>query len=267
MIVFGCGLVAALVSQMLLLRIPNPRLTLKNFRGRKVKVVGGIVIALGLMAAVLATGGLRPPVSPLTTGLLVLSLGFFFLGLLDDLVGDRASRGFGGHLKALSRGRVTTGVIKALGGVVLAAFVSMMWESSLVLAVLDALVIALSANLINLLDLRPGRAAKAFLVLLFPLALLSGSVAYFEVSFAMAGATAAWLFADLRERGMLGDSGANMLGAMLGAGVVLNLGVGARSAVLVLLVGLTLASERWSFSQVINSSRALSWFDRLGRLP
>jgi hypothetical protein len=82
----------------------------------------------------------------------------------------------------------------------------------------------------------------------------------------LAGATAVWLFADLTERGMLGDSGANMLGAVLGAGAVLTLGLPGRVALLAVLAGLTLASERWSFSSAIDRFAPLRWLDRLGRI-
>jgi hypothetical protein len=88
----------------------------------------------------------------------------------------------------------------------------------------------------------------------------------FEVSAALAGATLAWLFVDLKEKGMLGDSGANMLGAVLGAGVVLSFGLAGRVLVLVALVALTLASERWSFTAAIENFAPLRWMDRLGRL-
>lgn len=268
-VAFACGLVAAVVLQEAFVRMPLPRLTRENYRGRTVKVVGGMVIALSVVSAEFVGmldgefGG------KFRAGLLILSLGFFGLGLVDDVVGDGSSKGLGGHLKALLQGRVTTGAVKAFGGLGLAALVSLIWEGSLVIAALDTLVLALAANLLNLLDLRPGRASKLYLVLWVPLALSAwgaGSEPYLSVSLAMTAATAVWLVSDLRERGMLGDSGANMLGAMLGAGVVLNLGVASRIVVLILLVALTLASERFSFSKIIDSNVPLRWLDRLGRI-
>jgi hypothetical protein len=161
---------------------------------------------------------------------------------------------------------VTTGAVKAVGGLGLAALVSLSWGESLWPAILDALVIALSANFVNLLDLRPGRACKAFLILWLPLYATTASSQFREVSAALAGATAVWLYADLTERGMLGDSGANMLGAVLGAGAVLTLGLPGRVALLAVLAGLTLASERWSFSSAIERFAPLRWLDRLGRI-
>lgn len=265
----AAGLLAAVVFQEALFRASLSRLTLQNYRGRIVKVVGGLVILPSVLTAEIVASVGGQLAGEFRTGLLLLSLGFFALGLLDDAVGDRSNKGLGGHLKALLHGRVTTGALKAFGGLALAALVSLVWEDTLLLAALNTLVIALAANLLNLFDLRPGRTAKLYLLLWLPLvaaAQLVGSEAFLEVSAAMTGATVVWLVADLRERGMLGDSGANMLGAMLGAGVVLTLGAAGRTLVLAVLVALTLASEAWSFSKIIDAVGPLRWFDRLGRL-
>ncbi|MGQ0678539.1 MAG: hypothetical protein ACT4OM_02580 [Actinomycetota bacterium] len=274
MIGFLAGLVSALALQLLLLRRRWSRLTVVNYRQLRIPAIGGIVVAGGLVAAEIVAGlSGRPSVAlngdpepEQRAGLLVVALGFYLLGLIDDVFGDSSSKGLAGHLRALMRKRVTTGAIKAIGGLVLAAVVSLLWEGDAAVAVLDALVIALAANLLNLLDLRPGRASKVYLVFWLPLALASRSAGFFDLSIALAGATVAWMFADLKEKGVLGDSGANMLGAMLGAGVVLNLGITGRLVVLAMLAGVTLASERWSFSRAIESTAALRWLDRMGRI-
>jgi UDP-N-acetylmuramyl pentapeptide phosphotransferase/UDP-N-acetylglucosamine-1-phosphate transferase len=201
-------------------------------------------------------------------GTLLLALGFFALGFLDDFAGDGRSKGFKGHLRALLAGEVTTGAIKAFGGLGLAFAVSLWWEGWFVpTALLDALVIALAANFINLLDLRPGRAAKGFLLLWVLTAIAGRNSDYLPVSAAVAAAVVAWLPADLKEKGTLGDAGANMIGAVLGAGFVAVSGVPGRLALLVLLVIVTLASERISFTKVIERSAPLRWLDGLGRLP
>ena len=70
---------------------------------------------------------------------------------------------------------------------------------------------------------------------------------------------------DLGERAMLGDSGANALGAMLGAGAAAALPRKARIAVLAAVAGLTAASEVVSFTKVIERTPPLRWLDMLGR--
>lgn len=271
---FGIGSAVRL----LILRHRIRRLRIDNYRRRRVSVVGGIVIAAALAITEAVTWGtgrlasgegvsfLGDSNSPEHLGVLILALGFFALGFLDDFAGDGRSKGFTGHLQALRGGEVTTGAVKAFGGLGLAFGVAAWWEGWFVpSAVLDALVIALAANFINLLDLRPGRAAKGFLILWVPAAVGARNSEYLPVSAAVAAAVIGWLPADLKEKGTLGDAGANMIGAVMGAGFVVAFGVAGRLAVLALLVLVTLASERVSFTEVIERTGPLRWLDGLGR--
>ena len=81
------------------------------------------------------------------------------------------------------------------------------------------------------------------------------------------GAAVALLPDDLGERAMLGDTGANALGAMLGAAAAIVLPRPARVAVLAAIAGLTAASEAVSFTKVIERTAPLRWLDMLGRRP
>lgn len=272
----GLSLVLGALFTLVLLRLREPRLTILNYRGRPVPVVGGIAIFLaagateaGIRAAA-AVSALPEPFallnSPDHLGTLLLVGGFFALGLVDDVAGDRSSKGMGGHLRALLGGRVTTGALKAVGGLALALAVGLWWAEWYVpVGMLNAVVIALSANLINLLDLRPGRAAKGFLLVGIPAVLAARGSPFLNPAAAVTGALLAWLPADLSERGTLGDAGANLLGAVVGAGLVLGTGTGSRIVALALLVALTLASEKVSFTRVIAQTPALRWLDDLGR--
>jgi hypothetical protein len=65
---------------------------------------------------------------------------------------------------------------------------------------------------------------------------------------------------------MLGDTGANALGALLGLGAT-RLGRGGRLAVLAGLCALNGASEVVSFTKVIQRTPPLHWLDMLGRRP
>ncbi|MDQ2757017.1 MAG: hypothetical protein M3Y71_10705 [Actinomycetota bacterium] len=206
------------------------------------------------------------------------------VGALDDLAGDPTTKGLGGHLSALRRGRLTTGALKigglagagvavaltrtrttrprGLGGPVTrgAAVAGLM--RALVGVAVDTGVVAGSANLVNLLDLRPGRALKVVVAAGVPL-LVAGS----PTGGAAVGAALVALPADLAGRRMLGDTGANALGAALGAAVVDRWSRGGRLALLGLLVGLTLLSERVSFTRVIESTPGLRELDAWGREP
>jgi UDP-N-acetylmuramyl pentapeptide phosphotransferase/UDP-N-acetylglucosamine-1-phosphate transferase len=130
------------------------------------------------------------------------------------------------------------------------------------LMLVGAVVIASSANFANLLDLRPGRCTKVFLPLWLIGCLLDPTAGAWSAG--LAGAAAGTFPLDLEERGMLGDAGANALGAVVG--VLLVTGPAwLLWALAVVLLGLQAASERVSFSRVIDRNRWLRAVDRLGR--
>jgi UDP-N-acetylmuramyl pentapeptide phosphotransferase/UDP-N-acetylglucosamine-1-phosphate transferase len=194
-------------------------------------------------------------------------IGFGLLGFVDDLLGTEEDRGFRGHLRALARGRLTTGSMKIIGGAAV-AFVLVSLSGDLVSGkrvVADAVLIALAANLGNLLDRAPGRVIKVGLLAWIPIALIAGAGAVGVAIAPVIGAFLGLFVDDLHERLMLGDTGANVLGAVLGLAVVLELGRGPRNGVLVGLVLLTVAAEVVSFSRVIDGVPALRRFDLLGR--
>lgn len=244
-----------------------------NVRGAEVPVAVGVLLPVVLVGAasllILAEtlDLLDLDDEALRTSLLA-ATGFGLLGLLDDLGGDATSKGFAGHLRALGRRRLTTGAIKLFGGgavAVLAASAASEGRVGRLLA--DAALIALAANLANLLDRAPGRVAKAALLAAVPIALVAGVDDRFVGPVVVLGATAALLVPDLREQLMLGDTGANVLGATLGLAVVMTAAPSTRSIVLVVVLVLNLLSERVSFSRVIERTPPLRALDRLGRLP
>jgi len=124
--------------------------------------------------------------------------------------------------------------------------------------------VALGANLLNLTDRAPGRAGKVWLVLVLPL-FIWGDAAWVVAASPMAGALLGCLGADLRERAMLGDAGANPLGAVMGLGLAASLPAPGLLIAVAVLLAANLASERWSFSSAIDKRRWLRAVDRLGR--
>ena len=258
---------SAILAGVLRSRAGFPAVT--NYRGRTVPVIGGACVAAALLVVYLTAYvlGIEAARSEAGLGMSIVAVGFFFLGLADDFTPRAGPKGFRGHLLALASGRVTTGLVKAGGGFVLSLAVAWYWRGQPAAALLDAVVIALAANLVNLLDLRPGRAVKAYFAGWTAVAAAAWGAPFVAVSAAVTGAAAGWLPSDLSERGVLGDSGSNLLGAVAGSGAVLALDVGGRWAVAVVLVVLTALSERFSFTAAIDSTPPLRWLDRLGRLP
>ena len=132
---------------------------------------------------------------------------------------------------------------------------------------LDGALIALAANLGNLLDRAPGRTLKWSILGYLPILVVAGTAAAGVALAVVMGAAAGLLLADLREELMLGDTGANALGAALGTALVLSAGEGVRVVVVVVVLVLTLVSEVVSFSRIIEAVPPLRLFDRLGRPP
>jgi hypothetical protein len=185
----------------------------KNYRGVRLPIVGWV------------TAASEPVVAA--------------IGLVDDLWSG-PERGFRAHLRA---GR-TTGVLK-LAGIPLYGFLRTR-------SVSGALVVGLSANALNQLDTRPGRALKAYVAV----AVLVGAPLRVAVLLAPY---------DLREMAMLGDSGANALGALLGLNSVERITGRGRWLLIGGLVGLTVLGERTSLGRLIERSPALRRVDEWGR--
>lgn len=308
--------------------LESSRTTLANYRGKNVTLGLGIVwlvwavgievvnLAVGVLAisSPEAQGGSAPAwfgvFAPFSAAVkfvpLLLVIGVFALGLVDDCFGSSASRGFRGHLRELLSGRLTTGMLKMLGIGVLALASAGVAGSNYVESlsaagapsflahvlgflgawVCGALFIALTANFVNLMDLRPGRALKTY-VLLAVLALASvgwslsamgagGGVVGQDLPVVVATFVcltliilgpvfAVWRY-DLGERAMLGDAGANVMGAFAGYLVASSAPLWVLAAATVIMIALNIASERVSFSRVIEARGFLRWIDRLGRL-
>jgi UDP-GlcNAc:undecaprenyl-phosphate/decaprenyl-phosphate GlcNAc-1-phosphate transferase len=262
------GLVAGVVGgavgwRLMAPTLGAPVLQRKNHRGAAVATAGGLVVVVAAMAV----EGIWAVVGDGHALVLAAALGYGFLGLVDDVIGSgEDGRGFGGHLRALVGGRLTTGGMKLAGGAAPAVALSRVEDGDrLGRLVADAALVALSANLANLFDRAPGRVLKVASVALGVLVAVSLADPELAGVAVVVGAALALGPADLSERVMLGDTGANVLGAVLGLGAVLALSPGARVGALVVVAALNLASEVVSFSAVIDRVAPLRAADRWGR--
>lgn len=260
-----------------------------NFHGATVSLRGGVAMAGASVASAAVASALSDQPRAALGGV-VASLGGGLAGYIDDVDqgahdGGKVAKGLKGHLGALAHGQVTTGVIKiaGIGASALAASALVGSKATSVSGkaadlALNTVLIAGTANLANLLDLRPGRALKATVLVAAPLSYFSCAAAKPEAS--ASGASAQRLLAsglnaaaitalveDLQETTMLGDTGANAAGALLGTSLAANDSWKLRLGATLGVVGLILASEKVSFSKVIAANPALNWLDQLWRRP
>jgi UDP-N-acetylmuramyl pentapeptide phosphotransferase/UDP-N-acetylglucosamine-1-phosphate transferase len=251
-----------------------------NYRARPLPFPFGVLalaaallalVPLMLVAELGAADLFHPEIFPIA----VYALGVLALGLVDDTLGDsseiahgdgrRVARGWRGHGGALLRGELSTGALKAAGSLGL-ALLAMSWLGlSNGRWLLAAAVLVLATNAFNLLDLRPGRSSKAFVALGLGLVLGSGEMRpLWALGLFVAPALVAGLF-DLRERAMLGDTGANLLGALAGLWLVLTLSGTGQLVALAVLVAITVYGELRSISALVERTPVLRQLDSFGR--
>jgi UDP-GlcNAc:undecaprenyl-phosphate GlcNAc-1-phosphate transferase len=196
-------------------------------------------------------------------------LGIAFLGFLDDALGrgDAAAtpRGWRGHGRALREGSLSTGAIKAIGALALAAYVVSGRGLESWRYIADVALLILATNLFNLIDLRPGRAEKGLALLGAGLCLGAWTLAPIELLGIFAGPILVGAWLTLGERAMLGDTGSNLIGAVAGIWLLTILGGDARLIALVVVAALTIYGELRSISATIDSLPPLRWLDSLGR--
>lgn len=300
----GIGVCAGLGYVLRRKRIKASQWERTNFHGVTVSLRGGVAMAGAAVAsAAVASAFSDQPRAAL--GGLVASLGGGLAGYIDDVDqgahdGGKVAKGLKGHLGALAHGQVTTGVIK-IAGIGASALAASALVGSKATSVggkvsdlaLNTVLIAGTANLANLLDLRPGRALKATVLVATPLSYFSCAAAKTPASGASGAASATpaapasvsavsaqrllasglnaaaitALVEDLQETTMLGDTGANAAGALLGTSLAANDSWKLRLGTALGVVGLILASEKVSFSKVIAANPALNWLDQLWRRP
>jgi UDP-N-acetylmuramyl pentapeptide phosphotransferase/UDP-N-acetylglucosamine-1-phosphate transferase len=253
----------------LALRAPSGRLVRTNVSGKRVPAVLGVPIAvaalivLALLYVAGAAGWDQARTGDMGLAVAVVVVVMAIAGAVDDLRGDERQRGFSGHLRAAASLRLTGGLVKIAAGAAAGAAAGVLVGDGAAIVQI-ALLVALTANLVNLTDRAPGRAGKVSLAVAAPL-MAFGDPVWGVAAAGVVGSLLACLELDLSERAMLGDTGSNPLGAVLGLGLGVSLSTTGRVAAIAVLVLLNAASERWSFSRVIERIGWLSALDDLGR--
>lgn len=255
-----------------------------NHKGDTVSLAEGPGITIGATAGAIV--GANSPAYAAAAATAGLTAGA--VGLYDDVAdakGEKA-KGFKGHVGALLKGRMSAGLIKVLGistaGIASAALIDLqngeltderrplvrrLWNVGV-----GGGVIAGAANVINLFDLRPGRALKVVTLASAPLSRPAGpksrrrtAAGGANTALAVSAAAGAAMAEDLDGKTMLGDGGANALGALLGLAYIARTGMIGRHVALAGVAALIATSEKVSFTKVIAETPVLRELDELGR--
>ncbi|HDP69833.1 MAG TPA: hypothetical protein ENN38_03370 [Actinobacteria bacterium] len=274
MVLFLCFFVMSFLSAVIFIKallnmLSKSKYNRINFRNELIPAGTGLLIPLVFIIVLVFYmffgGRYFSWVSNSLLILLVLVLGLALFGVLDDLLGDRSVGGFSGHFGELFKGNLTTGVLKAIGGVIISFFAAAPFSVNIFVHVLNTLLIALFINVFNLLDLRPGRTLKVFLLLGLIVSVFSWQSAYWSTWGIFLGPAIVLLWVDLTERGMLGDVGSNVLGGFIGFSCVVSFSETVNLFVFVILVAVNLYSESNSITGLIKKNSILRWLDEMGR--
>jgi UDP-GlcNAc:undecaprenyl-phosphate GlcNAc-1-phosphate transferase len=274
----GLALSAALAALLLgpwLADMLRAGLARENYRGRTVAFPAGApLVACSLLAlaplAVLDDRADLDLLDPELRRWIVYVLGVALLGLLDDALGrggaEDSPRGWRGHARAVLAGGFSTGAIKAVGALALAAYAVSGRGREGLDYIADLGLLLLATNLFNLLDLRPGRVEKALALLLAGLCLGAWTAEPLELLGLFIGPALVVAAFTLRERAMLGDTGSNLIGALAAISLVITLDETGRWIALALVAALTIYGEFRSISGAIERIPPLRWIDSLGRV-
>lgn len=246
----------------------------KNFRGELIPQGIGVIFALYTLpwyTLYLVINNYYPSDLIETGSILIMITALYtasLLGFMDDILGSRDALGLKGHIRALLSGKLTTGIIKAAGVFLISLIASIFLSFGFWTIILNTLLTALFTNLLNMLDLRPGRAVKfyIFLTITFGInALLTGRYYSFILILPIISSVIGYFPFDLKARCMMGDAGSNLLGISAGILSVIQSSYFGKLILLFLLIMIHVITEKHSLSDVIKHSRLLSFFDNLGR--
>ncbi len=246
-----------------------------NYRGRSLAFPLGAVLATTALVALAPLAFLNDRadldlLDPELRRWIPYLLGVAFLGFLDDSLGQGAQpdapRGWRGHAQALREGRLSTGAIKAIGALALAAYVVSGRGLQSFEYLADVALLILATNLFNLLDLRPGRAEKALVLLGLGLCIGAWTAEPVELLGIFLGPVLVGAWFTLGERAMLGDIGSNLVGAIAGVWLLTTLDESGRLIALAVVAAITIYGELRSISKAIESIPPLRSLDSLGRV-
>lgn len=238
----------------------------KNYRGEMIPVGMGIAFIPALMvnSAILTYFNIEHDRLLLIFVLLFAVMAMAFAGIMDDAIGNRDVTGLKGHFLSMFKGRLTTGGFKAVLGGFIGIVVSAAVADNILGVVVGTLVVALATNFMNLLDLRPGRAIKVYLIISILVLIFAGDFNRQLYMLLLPGVVSYFTF-DLKALSMMGDAGSNVLGVFIGVMIVISFSIQVQLVCLVGLIAIHVLTEKYSLTKLIEQNSVLNFIDKLGR--
>lgn len=238
----------------------------KNYRGEMIPVGMGIAFIPALMvnSAILTYFNIEHDRLLLIFVLLFAVMAMAFAGIMDDAIGNRYVTGLKGHFLSMFKGRLTTGGFKAVLGGFIGIVVSAAVADNILGVVVGTLVVALATNFMNLLDLRPGRAIKVYLIISILVLIFAGDFNRQLYMLLLPGVVSYFIF-DLKALSMMGDAGSNVLGVFIGVMIVISFSIQVQLVCLVGLIAIHVLTEKYSLTKLIEQNSVLNFIDKLGR--
>lgn len=238
----------------------------KNYRGEMIPVGMGIAFIPALMvnSAILTYFNIEHDRLLLIFVLLFAVMAMAFAGIMDDAIGNRDVTGLKGHFLSIFKGRLTTGGFKAVLGGFIGIVVSAAVADNILGVVVGTLVVALATNFMNLLDLRPGRAIKVYLIISILVLIFAGDFNRQLYMLLLPGVVSYFIF-DLKALSMMGDAGSNVLGVFIGVMIVISFSIQVQLVCLVGLIAIHVLTEKYSLTKLIEQNSVLNFIDKLGR--
>ncbi len=243
----------------------NNKCTALNYRKQNIPLGLGLVFILVQSFVILGFSIYRNSNDNFNSIYIISILLIGLIGIIDDLIGEKEVKGFKGHISSLLKLKLTTGGLKLIVGGVVALVISLTISKSIFELVVNVLIIALFTNLLNLFDLRPGRAGKVFILLSIILLLSADISDYNYIITSLLGIILVYIPNDLKAKSMMGDTGSNVLGMTLGIFCAATQFLSVKLLFLILLITIHIITEFYSLTEIIDKNKILCYIDKLGR--
>lgn len=235
----------------------------KNYSGNTIVIGGGLILLIPCIIGIIPMWKIAGIENVILYIMLLFSV--VLIGYLDDSLGDKNIKGFRGHIKSIFNKKLSTGIIKMVLGALIGFIIAFTYYSRPRDMFINTILFSLCVNIINLLDLRPGRGIKGFLALTLTASLWS-KLQDIWILIPIFGAIVAYLPDELQERYMLGDTGSNLLGGLMGMYMIKAASLQTKYSFLLIFVLLHIIAEFWSFSKIIEFIPLLRRLDTFGQL-